>query len=71
MSRPRARMVDGVDRAAFALMCAQTNWADGDRTPETVKREYWSRMNPAIKKQYYGWARAVLDAASQGDKEES
>lgn len=30
-----------VERAAFALMCTMTNWADGDRTPQTVKREYW------------------------------
>ena len=43
-----------VERAAFALMCAQTNWADGDRTPQTVKHEHWMRMNPAIKEQYYG-----------------
>ena len=60
-----------VERAAFALMCAQTNWADGDRTPETVKREHWMGMNPAIKEQYYGWVRTVLDAATQGDKKEA
>lgn len=60
-----------VERAAFALMCAQTNWADGDRTPQTVKREHWLRMNPAVKEQYCGWVLTVLDAATQGDKEES
>lgn len=60
-----------VERAAFALMCTMTNWADGDRTPQTVKREHWMRMNPAIKEQYYGWARTVLDAATQGDEEEA
>ncbi|RGW08620.1 hypothetical protein [Bifidobacterium pseudolongum] len=56
-----------VERAAFALMCAQTNWADGDG----VKLDYWSRMNPAVKNQYHGWARTVLAALIQGDKEES
>ena len=52
-------------------MCAQTNWADGDRTPQTVKREHWMRMNPAVKEQYCGWVLTVLDAATQGDEEES
>lgn len=60
-----------VERAAFALMCAQTNWSDGDRTPQTVKREHWMRMNPAVKEQYCGWVPTVLDAATQGDEEES
>lgn len=56
-----------VGHAVFALMCVQTNRAGGDG----VKLDYWSRMNPAVKNQYHGWARTVLAALIQGDKEES
>lgn len=47
MSRPQAWMVDGVDRAAFALMCAMTNWAQPNPT-EQEGREETAREAAAI-----------------------
>lgn len=41
MNRHRARMVDGVDRAAFALMCAMTNWAQPNPTEQEQQNHWW------------------------------
>lgn len=61
MSHPRARMVDGVDRAAFALMCAMTNWAQSNPT-EQEQQDHWWGLSPELRGQYRKWAHAVLDA---------
>ncbi len=61
MNRPQTRTVDGVDRAAFALMCAMTNWAQPNPT-EQEQQEHWRGLSPELRGQYRKWAHAVLDA---------
>lgn len=61
MSRPRARMADGVDCAAFALMCAMTNWAQPNPS-EQEQQDHWWGLSPELRGQYRKWAHVVLDA---------
>ena len=58
--------LEQVERARLRSCARKPIWADGDRTPQTVKREHWMRMNPAVKEQYCGWVLTVLDAATPG-----
>lgn len=50
-----------IEKAAIAIFAAQTNWAEPDLTPKTVKALWDGQMN-AVRDSFRRLAKAALDS---------